>query len=498
MISRRKFLRGASALIPATALSPAFASAPDLSLFPVQRPSDLWRRAAPSADELIEAAALGGRVCFSVADAWTGEVLALRDGLVGMPPASVAKAITCAYGLDRLGPAYRFRTQVFADGTVRNGRLEGDLWLVGSGDPTLLTDDLHAMAGQLQEAGLREVTGRLKLATAALPHIHAIDPAQPVQVGYNPSVGALNLNFNRVHFEWERQGQGYDVRMDARSESIRPAVTVQRMRVEDRGGPVYTYAEEGGRELWTVARSALGGQGSRWLPVRRAADYTAEVFQILCRSRGIVLDGPDLAERRPDSAVLLAEHQSAPLEDILRGMMRWSTNITAEAVGLSATAQGGDSPPDLAGSAASMSDWMRDRLGARNPRFVDHSGLGDRSRVRASDMVSALVAAGAQGRLRELMKVIPMRDANGSPVADHPISVVAKTGTLNFVSSLAGYARTPEGRDLAFAIFCADMPRRQALRPDQMERPDGGRSYARRARRLQQALIESWAMRYGA
>ncbi|MEL6533127.1 MAG: D-alanyl-D-alanine carboxypeptidase/D-alanyl-D-alanine-endopeptidase, partial [Pseudomonadota bacterium] len=483
---------------PVTALSPAFASAPERSLFPAPRPDGLWRRAAPSAQDLIDAAAMGGRVCFAVADAWTGEFLDLRDALVGMPPASVAKAVTCAYGLDRLGPAYRFRTQVFADGTLRNGRLEGDLWLVGSGDPTLLTDDLHALAGQLQAAGLREVTGRLKLATAALPHIRAIDPAQPVQVGYNPSVGALNLNFNRVHFEWERQGQGYDVRMDARSESIRPAVTVQRMRVEDRGGPVYTYAEENGQELWTVARSALGGEGSRWLPVRRSADYTAEVFQILCRSRGIVLDGPDAAEQRPEGAVLLAEHQSVHLEDILRGMMRWSTNITAEAVGLSATAQGGTGAEDLAGSAAAMSDWMRARLGARNPHFIDHSGLGDRSRVRASDMVTALVAAGAQGRLRDLMKTVPMRDTNGRLVADHPISVVAKTGTLNFVSSLAGYATTPEGRDLAFAIFCADMPRREALRPDQMERPDGGRSYARRARALQQSLIESWAMRYGA
>jgi D-alanyl-D-alanine carboxypeptidase/D-alanyl-D-alanine-endopeptidase (penicillin-binding protein 4) len=45
-------------------------------------------------------------------------------------------------------------------------------------------------------------------------------------VGYNPSVSALNLNFNRVFFEWERAGEEYAVRMDARSDNHSPMVTV--------------------------------------------------------------------------------------------------------------------------------------------------------------------------------------------------------------------------------------------------------------------------------
>ena len=145
-----------------------------------------------------------------------------------------------------------------------------------------------------------------------------------------------------------------------------------------------------------------------------------------------------------------------------------------------------------------MSAWMRARLGARRASFVDHSGLGEESRVSAQDMVRALVSAGADGALRRLMRDIPLRNAEGRTVPDHPVEIVAKTGTLNFVSSLAGYARAPSGRDLAFAIFCADLDRRARLADPQMERPDGGRSYARRARRLQQVLVERWAGIYGA
>ncbi|MBF9051565.1 D-alanyl-D-alanine carboxypeptidase/D-alanyl-D-alanine-endopeptidase [Roseobacter sp. HKCCD9010] len=492
MISRRIFVGGALAGLA----QPAWAMPPDTSLRPMVRPTGLARRAIPSAVELIAEARLGGRVGFAVADARTGEMLEVVHPLFGMPPASVAKAITCAYGLDRLGPGYRFRTRLVADGPVQNGRLDGDLWLVGGGDPLLGTDQLSAMARSLRESGLREVTGRLMLASNALPYIRAIDPEQPAHVGYNPAISGLNLNFNRVHFEWARDGGEYSVQMDARSETLRPPVARMRMRVADRDVPVYTYEETETRENWTVARRALGNGGSRWLPVRRPHLYAGEVFQVLARSNGIVLAGPGEGVS-PQNGSVLAEHVSEPLEDILRGMMRWSTNITAEAVGLSASIAGGAAPGSLDGSAAEMNTWMNQRLGSRHTAFIDHSGLGDASRVRPQDMTHALVEAGANGMVRRLMKDIPMRDAEGNLIADHPVEVVAKTGTLNFVSSLAGYARAPGGRDLAFSIFCADLDRRQALNPAQMERPEGGRSYTRRSKRLQQRLIERWAGVYG-
>ncbi len=492
MVSRRIFLGGALAGLAQA----AGARPPDTSLRPMPRPEGLWRRALPSVEATISETNPGGRIAFAVADARSGAILEMRDGLVGMPPASTAKAITCAYGLDRLGPGYRFRTQVLASGPIRNGRLDGDLWLVGGGDPLMQTDDLVDLARQVHEAGLREVTGDLRLDLRALPTIRQIDPDQPPHVGYNPSVGALNLNFNRVHFQWERSGEDYSVQMDARSETIRPPVQGMRMRIEDRGAPVYTYDLTDRFEEWTVARAALGNGGSRWLPVRRPARYTAEVFQLLTRSRGLVLSGPRLGGRPPSGAQPIAELLSPPLEEVLGGMMRWSTNITAEVVGLSASRAGGAAPRSLAASGREMSEWMRGRLGARRPDFVDHSGLGEESRLRAQDMALALAAAGPDSLLRQLMKPVIMRDRSGNAIEGHPVRAVAKTGTLNFVSTLAGYVTSPSGRDLAFAIFCADIPRREALADPQMERPEGGRVYNRRAKATQQALIERWAEVY--
>jgi D-alanyl-D-alanine carboxypeptidase/D-alanyl-D-alanine-endopeptidase (penicillin-binding protein 4) len=264
------------------------------------------------------------------------------------------------------------------------------------------------------------------------------------------------------------------------------------MTIEDRDYPVYTFERGETRDEWTVARAALGNAGGRWLPVRDPPAYLAEVFQAVARNRGIELGAPVFSESAPPGALVLVEHASEPLEDILRGMMRWSTNLTAEVVGLTATQAGGVRPATLEESGAEMTAWMRERLGARQARFIDHSGLGVGSRIRPQDMTQALIAAGPNGMLRGLMKEITVLDPLGNALPDHPLDVVAKTGTLNFVSTLAGYAQTPSGRTLAFSIFCADMERRAELTRAQMERPPGGRSYTRRAKILQSALLRRW------
>lgn len=490
IVSRRGFLGAALAGVSSDALA-----APLLrSLYPVARPEQARRGA--ELERLIGAAALDGKMCFAVADARTGEMLEVHNPLLSLPPASVTKAVTAFYGLATLGAGHRFETRLIATGPLQGGRLQGDLLLVGGGDPTLDTDMLGDLAQRLAAAGVTGVTGRFLCHSGQLPGLDSIDPGQPEHAGYNPAISGLNLNYNRVHFEWRRAGTGYAVTMDARARRYRPEVGVARMRVVERAAPVYTYASKGGVDEWTVAQGALGNNGARWLPVRRPALYCAEVFQALAGAYGVILPQPGVATALPEG-YLLARHQSDPLAEILRGMLKYSTNLTAEAVGLSATIARGAQPASLAASGRAMADWMGAQMGMRKARFVDHSGLGAASRLSPVEMVRMLVAIGPDGPLAPLLKDIPMRDDKGRPVAHHPVKVRAKTGTLNFVSALAGYATGGTGRDLAFAIFSADEARRAALSEAQRERPPGGRAWLGRARRLQRDLVSRWGTLYG-
>ncbi|MGC9370967.1 MAG: D-alanyl-D-alanine carboxypeptidase/D-alanyl-D-alanine endopeptidase [Paracoccaceae bacterium] len=490
-VSRRWFLGGLMAGGAGTAL----AGPPAASIRPAPRPGDIRKLAVAGAEDLIAEARLSGKVGFAVADARSGEMLEAHNPLLGLPPASVTKAVTALYALETLGAEYRFRTRLVGTGPVVGGELKGDLVLVGGGDPTLNTDMLGDLAARLKAAGVHAVKGRFLYHAGALPALRAIDPGQPDHVGYNPAISGLNLNFNRVHFEWRRAASGYTVTMDARAQRYRPEVSMADMQVVSRDMPVYTYSSKGGIDHWTVASGALGKGGARWLPVRRPALYAAEVFQTLARSHGIALGRPAEA-RAVSEGTLLAEMESEPLREVLRGMLKYSTNITAEAVGLTASLARGKRVTSLAASGREMSAWLAGRLGTRKAAFVDHSGLGGGSRLSAGDMVRALAAVGPEGPLKPILKDVYLRDENGRALKTHPVKIRAKTGTLNFVSALAGYVTCADGRELAFAVLTADTDRRAEIEPEDRERPEGSRAWIRRSRAMQLDLVERWATLY--
>lgn len=490
MVSRRFVLGGVLAGLAAPALAEGLALSPR----PLARPmaDALPARAAAEARDLIAGAKLGGTIGYVVADARSGKILESANPRDALPPASTAKAITALFALERLGPGHRFTTRILATGPLRGGTLEGDLILAGSGDPELDTDKLGDLAARLAATGIRQVRGAFLFHDGALPAISRISDDQPDHVGYNPAISGLNLNYNRVHFEWKQAKGGYGVAMDARGERFAPPVRLARMEVVRRDSPLFTYRERSGAEEWTVASKALGKGGSRWLPVRNPGAYVAEVFQVLARAQGIDLPDAKRTARVPQGAQILAEWTGDPLSDVLRRMLRWSTNLTAEVVGLSSSGAGG-----LRASGGAMSDWAKSRLGATG-RFVDHSGLGAESRISAEQMVQALVAAQATpaGRaLKPVLRDLGMRDGDGGAI-ESPVTVIGKTGTLNFVSALVGYVQPPSGRDLAFAIFCADPDRRDRIPMAQREQPEGGKSWTKRARRLQGQLIARWAGLY--
>lgn len=482
MLVRRAVLAG----LMAGAAAPLWAEAPARVPRPPRRPEPGEDR---TIGRLIEGAKLSGALAYVVADRATGRVLAAKDANLPLPPASVAKAVTALYALDHLGPEFRFATRLMRRGAVVDGRLEGDLYLVGGGDPNLDTDALGDLAATLAATGLRAVTGQFIACDGALPSLARIAADQPDHLGYNPAISGLNLNYNRVHFEWTPAGQGWQLALDARGARFVPKVSGVQVDLAAREVPVFTYQASDPVERWTVAEAALGKGGSRWLPLRRPTAHVAEVFATLAAAHGLALPPAQIIRHPPMDAVEIVAHRGDALPKVLSDMLRFSTNLTAEAVGLTASGAG-----SLLGSATAMSDWARRRFGITG-RFVDHSGLGAQSTVTAEDLLHLMLRAGEArhgSELPALMRDRGLVDAEGKELKSSPVRIRAKSGTLNFVSNLAGYITAPDA-ELAFAIIAADPARRAALPMDQREEPKGGQGWTRRARRLHQDMIRRWA-----
>jgi D-alanyl-D-alanine carboxypeptidase/D-alanyl-D-alanine-endopeptidase (penicillin-binding protein 4) len=95
-----------------------------------------------------------------------------------------------------------------------------------------------------------------------------------------------------------------------------------------------------------------------------------------------------------------------------------------------------------------------------------------------------------------ILRDVGMKDDAGKVIEGHPVKVRAKSGTLNFVSGLAGHIVPPKGKPLVFAIFSGDPARRDAVPVALREEPAGATAWNKRARRLQGQLVNRWAGAY--
>lgn len=500
--------RAAVFLFAAAVAGAALAKAPPTAPVPAPRPAF----APPAAADIVANAELSGQVAYLVVDLDRGEALEGANIGVALPPASVAKAPTALFALDALGPDYRFATRLLAVGSVRGGVLFGDLVLQGGGDPETDTNALASLALQAAASGLKRVEGRFLVDDAILPMIERIDGTQPETAAYNPSVGALNLNYNRVWTEWRRGGDGYRLSVEARADGLSPPTDAVEVEIvgETGDGRTFERLEIGGRDLWRVRRGALGRSGARWLPTRTPALYAGDVFRSLAASAGLETPAPERGAA-PVVADVIAQVESRPLREITRDMLRFSTNLTAEALGLAASRTRGEAGGSLSRSAGAMNAWVAGLggfpVGDGEFALLNHSGLSAQSAASVRHLVAMLAAAdqrsfpalagGRPATLRALMPEKPYLDER-EPDPPYRASLRAKTGTLNFVSALAGYLDVEDGRRLAFAILTADLEARARVSDPLAERQPGARSWSRRSRDLQWRLLRSWITRFGA
>ncbi len=418
------------------------------------------RAAGP--EELIRAHGFApDEVGLVVEDADSGRRLIERRADRPGPAASTLKLVTAIGALDALGAEHRFSTRVLATGEPdAAGRLEGDVVLEGGGDPLLDMDGLMELAWGLRRAGIATLKGRLLLADARLPRLSVINPAQPVEAGYNAGIGALSLAFNRV-----RRPAG-------------AAWTVPGLRER---GPAWARLP--------VDRPAA-------VPVQDAGMHAALVFRELAAALGVVLPEPVRAAV-PAGARVVAEHRSRSLREIVEAMLLYSNNQIAEIVGLAATGAG-----SLRHSAELLVTHVQEALPATDWRsfvLTNHSGLDPAARATPDQLLAILRLAETR---HGIIALLPAAAWSGSlehrfESEEAVLRIWAKTGSLDFASALLGYVLPDAGRPRRIVVLIEDAAGRRARDAVEVPPPEMRRAiddFTSRARDLRDALA-AWALR---
>ena len=430
---------------------------------------------APVRAALARAGIPADAVSLVVERADGGRPLATHRAREAMSPASTLKLVTTYAALDLLGPAYTFKTDVLATGTVQGGVLEGDLVLRGGGDPGLTYGKLWQLMLQLRSHGIREVHGDVILDRGFFaPTAH--DPAafdNEPRRAYNVGPDALLLNFAAVEFHFVPEGD--TVRVYA--EPDLPNVEVQ-SAVAAVAGDCESWRRELRQEvidhgmLATVVFSgrmpASCGERAWSLAVLPPAAFDESVFRWLWSATGGKLSGRIREGSTPVDARLVMRRESPPLAALARDMNKFSNNVMARNLFLALSTTGG-APGEAAASERILLDWLRSRHIDPAGIVIDNgSGLSRVARISAAQFAALLRDAWLSAVMPEFISSMPIYGVDGTLKNRRATGALGeahlKGGTLNGVQSVAGYVVDRSGARWVVVMMVND-PRAGAAQP---------------------------------
>jgi D-alanyl-D-alanine carboxypeptidase/D-alanyl-D-alanine-endopeptidase (penicillin-binding protein 4) len=399
----------------------------------------------------------GDTLSVYVEDVSSGEVV--LDWLADQQrnPASTMKLLTTLVALDVLGPAYRWKTEVYALGAIENGKLDGDLALKGYGDPFLVTERVWALQQAIRAEGIDEIGGELLLDDSWFD-VGSHDPGafdrQPLRA-YNVAPNALLMNFKVVRYWFEPDGEQVNVRLDPPLDNL---AIENRLRVRQgycggyqRGITVTMNADND-----EVTFSGRFPNGCKRYAMDRAAlshnEFAYGLFRTLWRDSGGVFEGGWKNAVVKEDAEPLLTFDSEPLTAMISSVNKHSNNVMARQVLYTLAAEILGPPGTEAGGRKVITRWLEEKgFDAASLSLENGAGLSRHVRVSAADMASLLRFAWRQPYMPEYLASMSLSGLDGTlrrRFDDGELAGKAhlKTGSLDHVTTIAGYLQARSGR----------------------------------------------------
>jgi len=395
-----------------------------------------------------------------------------------MNPASVMKLVTTYAALELLGPAYSWKTPVYADGPIANGVLKGNLIIQGQGDPKLVMERLWLLLRRVQGLGAKSISGDILLDRSAFSSA----PQSPGDFDgealrpYNAQPDALLVNFKSVVMTLVPLpgGASASINYDPPLAGVQMQASVPLSATSPAGCGDYrallkadfadplriafkgSYPASCGEKVWSVAYPD---------PASFAPRAIAGLWQEMGgKLGGRVRDGLVAPGLKP-----LFELESPPLAEVIRDINKYSNNLMAQQLFLTLSLQ----RPGGASNEASrevIRNWWLTRFGPQEPAPVldNGSGLSRQERISPQALARLLQSAYASGAMPELMASLPISGVDGTLKRSKSLvsqgGAHLKSGTLRDATALAGYVDAPGGRRL-IVVGLINHPNAPAARP---------------------------------
>lgn len=414
----------------------------------------------------------------TVRKASTGEIIYQKQGDKGITPASTLKILTAAAALETLGENYRFTTDVLTNGKVTNGILDGNLYLRGTGDPTLLKKDFDDFASKLATLGVKRISGNLVgddtwFDTIRLsPGIDKNDESYY----YAAQISALTVSPNT---DYDAGTVIVDAKPAARGKVAKVMLTpetgvvrvVNRSKTVPKGtkNTLKIERQYGTNNIMITGNVPIGSAGRKeWITVSNPTAYALDIFKKSLLAKGINFDPSSkvLRGKTLEESKILVTKNSMPLKSLMRPFMKLSNNSHAEVL---AKAMGKMKYGDGSWNAGLrvMRDYAESvGLDVNEWLFEDASGMSHANKVTSAQLTELLYQVRTAPWYGSFAQGLPVAGApdrfiggtlrNRMKTGTAKGNVIAKTGSLTNVSALAGYAQTKDGETLIFSVLTQD------------------------------------------
>jgi serine-type D-Ala-D-Ala carboxypeptidase/endopeptidase (penicillin-binding protein 4) len=397
---------------------------------------------------------------------------------VSVNPASVMKLITTYAALNTLGPDYTWKNRIYIDGSLApGGVLNGNLVIRGSGDPKLVLERIEELFAQVQAKGVREIKGDIILDRSVfqVPDKNPADfddePLRP----YNAVPDGLLVNFKSLIFTFTPDEAHQRVLIKSEPPIADVAIPTELPLAGGGCGDWHSHLKA---DFFTPSKISFAGRypascGEKMWSVAYSAPrtYAGQVIQAMWLASGGQLSGKVREDATPKGARALLTAPSLPLSAIIADVNKFSNNVMAQQVFLTLSAQG--KRASFEASKRQLAAWWKKTLPNYGAPVIENgSGLSRRERTSAQSLTGLLQHAAASPNADVFANslsiagidgtVVGMRNRN--PTSEALGNAQLKTGTLNGVTALAGYATGRSGQRYSI-VAIINHPHAQSARP---------------------------------
>jgi D-alanyl-D-alanine carboxypeptidase/D-alanyl-D-alanine-endopeptidase (penicillin-binding protein 4) len=419
-----------------------------------------------------------------IVDAESGETLFEQNADKYFVPASNMKLFTTALALAKLSPDYRFHTTLETRGTVSNeGLLNGDVVLVGRGDPNLsnrkfpyeLKEEfdgppqkaLVELADALVARGIKEVSGDVIGDDSYFPRERYPSgwEIDDMVWEYGAAISAIVVDDNTISLSLT-PGEQPGASVQASLNPATPDFLVENDLVTSASDVKsdLTLNREPGSNLVVLKGTLPAKSAPRKLvlAIEEPAQHAAALLKRLLEDRGIKIAGVARARHVPEPVagdpLVLAEHVSVPLGDSVKLINKISQNLHTEMLLRTVARQNGiwATPEDL--SKVPEDFYAAAGLAPGDVVQSDASGLSRHDLVTPRAIVALLGYAQKQPWFAPYYASLPVAGQDGT-LEDRMKNTLAagkihaKTGSVEHVRTLSGFAETPGGGRLVFSFL---------------------------------------------